>query len=61
MGNGRGGWKSELGMSGWEDIPSPWVLSSVMDFYLYRTTERKRPAMTPHPRRQSCNSYHRTT
>jgi hypothetical protein len=19
MGNGRGGWKSELGMSGWED------------------------------------------
>lgn len=46
MGSGRGGWKSEPGVSGWEDIPSSWVLSSMMTpffggNYLYRTTERK--------------------
>lgn len=30
MGNGKGGRKSEPGVSGWEDIPSPWVLSFMM-------------------------------
>jgi hypothetical protein len=46
MGSGRGGWKSEPGVSGWEDIPSSWVLSVMMmpflwGNYLYRTTEPK--------------------